>query len=157
MSSKRYAVNKHHGDLGRTAASTPVTQCGSASKTLAKAHDLKAKMRAIDAARHGSNWYTVDQVEKEKPVKGDIDQEWAKGKAAEFRRQAAEAKTAEEAADLNGAADTIQEVAAADLQAGQATGTTQTTEVTQTTLGATQPVSGPPQTSGSADQAVAEA
>jgi len=62
MSSKRYFVDKHDGTTG--ASQAPVSQVGGGSKTVAKANALKAQMRAVDAQRHGSNWYTVREGRK---------------------------------------------------------------------------------------------
>lgn len=36
------------------------TQVGHVSKTMAQAEDLRARMRAVDAQRHGSAWYTTE-------------------------------------------------------------------------------------------------
>ena len=60
MSSKRYFVDKHNGD----GPGIQSTQVGGGSKTHAKAYALKARMRAIDAQRHGSNWYTTREGRK---------------------------------------------------------------------------------------------
>jgi hypothetical protein len=60
MSSKRYYVDKNNAD----GQGIKTTQCGGGSKTVGKAYRLKAEMRAIDAKRHGSNWYSVREGRK---------------------------------------------------------------------------------------------
>lgn len=60
MSSKRFFVDKNNAD----GLQTTTTQVGGGSKTSAKAAVLKARMRAIDADRRGSNWYTIREGRK---------------------------------------------------------------------------------------------
>jgi hypothetical protein len=62
MSGKRYFVDKHNADT--VSGKHQSMQVGGGSKTTAKANALKARMRAIDAARGGSNWYTTREGSK---------------------------------------------------------------------------------------------